>query len=308
MASDLVVLEQQLQPLAPHFLQVLPAHVTPERLIRTVIMSVERNPKLLGCNRQSLFNSAMSAAVLGLEVDGVTGQAFLIPFKNRAQLVIGYKGYNTMGARSGWTIAGDVVRDGDEFKYEKGSAPFVKHVPVLGNKGRIIGAWATATHLAQPPVVEVMGIDELLEVKKRAPGAKMSDSPWNEPAIGFPAMCSKTVKRRLARSMPLNVMQRAATMEQAVEEQGRNAWIAPNGDTIIDAEIVPSDTQSTSETPTADELTTPAEESIEDLARKAAKQGEAFFKVFYKCRSPEEKVKVDAIGAELREILTKNSS
>jgi RecT family len=32
----------------------------------------------------------MSAACLGLEVDGVTGQAYLLPFKGKAQLVIGY--------------------------------------------------------------------------------------------------------------------------------------------------------------------------------------------------------------------------
>ena len=41
-----------------------------------------------------------------LEVDGVTGQAFLIPFKGRAQLVIGYKGFNTLAARSGLTVTG----------------------------------------------------------------------------------------------------------------------------------------------------------------------------------------------------------
>jgi phage RecT family recombinase len=68
-----------------------------------------------------LFNSAMSAAVLGLEVDGVTGQAYLIPFAGKAQLVIGYKGFNTLAARSGITITGAVVREGDEFDFELGS-------------------------------------------------------------------------------------------------------------------------------------------------------------------------------------------
>ena len=95
MPGDLVVLENQLRPLMPHFAQVLGQTMPPERLVRTVVVSCERLPKLLECDRQSVFNAAMSAACLGLEVDGVTGQAFLIPFKGRAQLVIGYKGFNT---------------------------------------------------------------------------------------------------------------------------------------------------------------------------------------------------------------------
>jgi recombinational DNA repair protein RecT len=36
---------------------------------------------LVKADRQSLLNASMSAACLALEVDGVTGQAFFIPFK-----------------------------------------------------------------------------------------------------------------------------------------------------------------------------------------------------------------------------------
>ena len=150
--SELVALEQQLKPLAPHFAQVLGKTMPVERLMRTIMISVERLPMLLQCDRQSIFNAAMSAACLGLEVDGVTGQAYLIPFKGRAQLVIGYKGFNTLAARSGITITGAVVREGDEFDYQLGSSAFVRHVPTLGNKGRIVAAWATATALQRPPM------------------------------------------------------------------------------------------------------------------------------------------------------------
>lgn len=236
MGSELVVLEQQLQPLAPHFAQVLGKTMPPERLMRTIMISVERLPQLLQCDRQSIFNAAMSAACLGLEVDGVTGQAYLIPFKGRAQLVIGYKGFNTLAARSGITITGAVVREGDEFDYQLGSAAYVRHKP-KGSKGRITHAWACAQSLDRPAVVEVLDYDELLAVKARSPGAKRSDSPWNDPAIGFPAMCQKTAKRRLARAMPLNIMQQAARMDEAVDEQGAPAWISPEKGVVIDGEF-----------------------------------------------------------------------
>lgn len=249
MATALAVLENQLTPLLPRFTEALAGAMPVERLTRTIVISCERLPKLLECDRQSLFNAAMSAACLGLEVDGVTGQAYLIPFKGRAQLVIGYKGMNTLAARSGITISGAVVRDGDEFDYELGSNAHVRHKPTLGNKGRIIAAWATATSHGRPPVVSVMGIDELLAVKAKSPGASRSDSPWNDTTIGFPAMCEKTVKRRLSRSLPLNVMQLAARLDEAVDEQGKPAHITPERGIIIDGEF-----SEPSPTPTADQL------------------------------------------------------
>lgn len=236
MSNELAVLETQLQPLAPHFAQVLGKTMPVERLMRTVMISVERLPQLLTCDRQSIFNAAMSAACLGLEVDGVTGQAYLIPFKGRVQLVIGYKGYNTLAARSGITITGAVVREGDEFDYQLGSSAYVMHKP-KGGKGAITHAWACAQSMDRPAVVEVLDYDELLAIRARSPGASRSDSPWNDPAIGFPAMCQKTAKRRLARSMPLNVMQQAARLDEAVDEQGASAWISPDKGVVIDGEF-----------------------------------------------------------------------
>ena len=249
MSNALVALERQFDPLVPHFQQVLGQTMPVERLIRTVMVSVERNDKLLECNRQTLFNSAMSAAVLGLEVDGVTGQGFLIPFAKRAQLVIGYKGYNTIAARADLTITGDVVRDGDFFDYDLGSGEVHHKKPIGNSQARIIQAWAKASHMNRPPVLVVMDIDELLAVKEKSPGAKRPDSPWNDPLIGFPAMCAKTPKRRLARSLPMiHRYQYAAAMEQAVEEQGRHAWISPDKGVVIEGLLVePSDTPTTQE-------------------------------------------------------------
>ncbi len=241
MSNDIVVLERQLQPLAPRLAEVLGRTMPPGRLIRTIVISCERLPVLLQCDRQSLFNAAMSAACLGLEVDGVTGQAFLIPFKNRAQLVIGYKGYNTMAARSSLTVSGGVVREGDEFDYRFGEGGYVRHRPRLGagRDRRITAAWAWAAASDRPGVPAVLDIDEILAVKARSAGARRPDSPWNDPAIGFPAMCEKTAKRRLARSLPLNVMQLGARLDEAVEEQGRYAYIDDHRGLVIENEILP---------------------------------------------------------------------
>jgi recombination protein RecT len=239
--SELVAIEKAFLPLAPKFADVLNVpgvNLTPARLIRSVMISCGRTPKLQSCTMASLFNAAMSAACLGLEVDGVTGQAFLIPFDLKgtlsAQLVVGYKGYNTLAARSGITVTGEVVREDDDFDFDEGAA-WIHHRKQLGRPGRrIIAAWAKAAALDRPAVVKVLDIDDVLAIKQRSPAARRNDSPWNDEAIGFPAMAEKSAKRRLARTMPLNVYQLAARMDEAFEEQGLPAHIHPSQGVIID--------------------------------------------------------------------------
>lgn len=257
MGNDLAIFEQQLKPLTPHYEAVLAGTMPVERFMRTAMISIERNPSLLDASRQSLINTIMSAGVLGLEMDGVTGQAFPIPFKGKVQLVIGYKGYNTMAARSAITITGEVVREGDTFDFDLGEA-WVKHKP-KGIKGaRVIGAWAKAAAHDRPSVISFLGIDEIMAIKEKSPGARKSESPWNDTAIGFPAMASKSAKRRLARSLPLNIMQLAARMEEAFEEQGRPGFIKPNGELIIEGESSPiAEIHHNNETPAAEMLAAP---------------------------------------------------
>jgi len=234
--GNLQIIENQLMAMKPKFEQVLSSSGVPaERVIRTVMVSLEKTPALANCSAPSILQAAMSASILGIEVDGVTGQGYLLPFGGKAQLVVGYKGYNTIAARSGYTITGSIVREGDEFDYQLGTKPNVHHVP-KNSKGNITHAWAVAQSRNAPPIVRVMDIDELMQVKAKSPGGRRKDSPWNDPGVGFAAMCEKTVKRRLARDMPLNLMQVAASMEQGFEEMGHHSYVDPQSGVVYDAE------------------------------------------------------------------------
>lgn len=238
MSNEIAIIEKQLGMIAPSLEQVLTAYKMPvARLMRTVMVSVERLPKLMQCNRQSLLNSAMTAACLGLEVDGVTGQGFLIPFKDKAQFITGYKGFNTMGARSGFTLTSAVVREGDEFDMEQGTNPRIHHKKMHGNEfnRKILLAYAIASMPGRTPIIRDLSIDEIMAIKNKAPGGSKADSPWNEPYVGFPAMAEKSAKRRLARDMPLNTMVMAAALEDQLD-LGRPAYITPDKGVIIDGE------------------------------------------------------------------------
>jgi recombination protein RecT len=281
MSNDLAILETQLKPLAPKFAQVLGRLMPVERLMRTVLVSAERAPKLLECDRQSLFNAAMTFAVLALEVDGVTGQGFLIPFKNVVQPVIGYLGYNTLAARSGMTVTGRVVREGDAFQFDE-SLAVVRHERRLGgetgpNRRLITAAWARASARDRPAVLRVLSIDELLAVKSKSP--RGLSPPWSDDEIGFPAMCEKTAKRRLRRDMPLNVYQSAARMEEVFEEQGQHSWIHPDKGVMAgDGEVIATNYNDV--TPSAQDLISPP--SLEQEARMAAERGREALAAF--CR------------------------
>jgi phage RecT family recombinase len=238
--TSLAVIEQQLEPLVPMLTDVLRGSgLEPARLIRTVMICLDRTPKLLECTSSSIMQCAVTAGVLQLEADGATGQFFMLPFGGKAQPCIGYKGYNTIAARSGFSINGGVVREGDTFDYAEGSDPFVTHKQLLGGppNRRIVAAWATASRPDFTPLVKVLDLEELEYTKKKSPSGSKADSPWMDPIRGVPAMYEKTAKRRLARGMPLNTMVRAAAMEEAYEERGKHAYLHPDKGLVIDGEV-----------------------------------------------------------------------
>lgn len=308
MTNDLAIFTKQLIPLKPAFAEVLGSVMPVERLMRTIVVSCERTPGLLDCDRQSLFNAAMTFAVLGLEVDGVTGQGFLIPFNDRknnrkvVQPVIGYLGYNTLGARAGMTITGRVVREGDVFEFNESEA-VVGHERRLGgecgpNKRRIVGAWARASSHNRPAILRVLSIDELLAVKAKSPRGQQP--PWADEEIGFPAMCEKTAKRRLRRDMPLSVYQSAARMEEAHEEQGLHSWIHPDKGVMCDTGEVIAPNYS-DVTPTAQQIISPP--SLEEEAKMAAENGREVFTKFWKRLTNAERGRLNPLIENLKTIV-----
>lgn len=237
MANDLALIERGLQPYLPKFEDVLRRSGIPAvKIMRTVMFACENAPKLRECSLATLVSGTMTACVLGLLVDGVTGQGFLLPFKGRAQFVPGYKGYPTLGARAGLTINAGVAREGDDFDFLEGSAGFVRHKRVLTGRGerKIIAAWATATAVNRPAIVKVVPYDDVLAIKARAPGGKSADSPWNDHAgMGHEKMTMKTAVRQLGGMIPVAEFQTAAALEGAVET-GRAAVIREDGALLVE--------------------------------------------------------------------------
>ena len=232
MAGDLVLYEKTLTAMEPRFAAVLSGSGVPvAQAIQCALYSIEKSYKIQQCNMPSIVNSMMTSCVLGLLVDGVTGQGFFIPYAGDCTFQIGYKGYPTIGDRSGYTCNMGVIRDGDDWDYSEGSNPFVRVKRMLGNESgrRIIASWATAEKLGRAPIVAVQSIDQINETKAKSQGAKKAESPWNDPGRGFAAMAAKTALRQVGKLIPVVTMQRAAEIDRLVDDEGRPAYLTEQG-------------------------------------------------------------------------------
>jgi recombination protein RecT len=68
--------------------------------ISSVLLAVANSKDLQDCTIGSIYISALRAATLRLSVDPSTGQAYLVPFKKSATLIVGYKGLYDMAVRT----------------------------------------------------------------------------------------------------------------------------------------------------------------------------------------------------------------
>lgn len=69
--------------------------------ISSIMTTVANSEALQKCTPNSIYISAVRAASLRLSTDPSLGQAYLVPFKGAATLVVGYKGLYDMAVRTG---------------------------------------------------------------------------------------------------------------------------------------------------------------------------------------------------------------
>ena len=69
--------------------------------ISSIISAVSTNPKLAECEPGSVVSSAAVAATLDLPINQSLGFAYIVPYGNKAQFQIGYKGLIQLAMRTG---------------------------------------------------------------------------------------------------------------------------------------------------------------------------------------------------------------
>lgn len=210
----------------------VPKHLNADRMARIAATEVRKNKALLNTEPTSFLGSVMQAAQLGLEPGSALGQAYLVPYGNQCQLIIGYKGMIDLARRSGQVLSLNAyaVREGDDFSFQLGLKPDIHHVPSLEAdriKKPITYVYAVATLQGGGYQFEVMSRAEVEAVRAKA----KSKNIWN---TYFEEMAKKTVIRRLFKYLPVSIEAREITNADAKREAGEK--VEP--DDVINIEAV----------------------------------------------------------------------
>lgn len=193
---------------------VLPRHMTPERVIKVALMAFSKTPKLQECSIESVAQSVLQASELGLEAGGVLGHAYLVPFKGTCTLIVGYRGLIKLARQSGEVddIEAHPVYANDKFRLTFGLNPVLEHEPNLeGDPGQLRFVYAIARMTGGGHHLEVMTKSQIDKIRAGSQGR--DQSPWRD---NYDEMSRKTVIRRLCKYLPLSP-EKAENLERALE-------------------------------------------------------------------------------------------
>ena len=230
--------------------KALPKTITPERFIRIIFTAISKNPDLEKCTPNSFLGAMMQSAQLGLEPNTPLGQAYLIPFKNKGvmevQFQIGYKGAMDLAYRSEKIkdIYAQCVYENDEFEYELGLNPVLKHKPALKNRGEVILYYAVFHTTSGGYGFEVMSKEDIINhAKKTSQSFGSSYSPWNK---YFDEMAKKTVLKRVLKYAPIaSDFAMAINSDETIKSNISSSMVDEEDETIVD--ITPEENEEVQE-------------------------------------------------------------
>lgn len=186
--------------------RALPKHMDADRMARIALTAVRRDPALERCSPASFMGALLTAAQLGLE-PGVSGEAYLVAYKQECTLIVGYQGY----AKLFWQhpmakhLDAQAVYERDEFDYAYGLEPFLRHKPALGNRGDVVAYYAVASLTSGASAFVVLSPEDVRALRGSAgPSGKIKDPMhW---------MARKTAVRQLVKLLP-----KSADLARAIE-------------------------------------------------------------------------------------------
>lgn len=200
---------------------VVTGGLTTERAIGVLLACASRTPKLLACTPASIYECLHTASSLGLELGSLLGEAYPVPYKDKATLIIGYKGLVKLARKGGMrAVEARVVREHDKFVLRYGLEPTLEHTPSMeADPGEARWVYAIARLPDGEVQFDVMSAEQVDAIRDRDPrrsdAAGRGESPW---ATDWEEMAKKTVLRRLAKLLPM----KAEHIEALSAEEARD--------------------------------------------------------------------------------------
>lgn len=236
-------MQNLIKQMEPEIAKALPSVITPERFTRMVLSATSTTPKLYECTPQSFLGAMMTAAQLGMEPNTPLGQAYLIPRNNRkkgvmeCQFQLGYKGLIDLAYRSGEVtiIQAHTVCENDEFTYELGLDPKLRHVPAAGERGNAVAYYAMFRTKDGGCGFAVMSKAEVESfARKYSESFNSSFSPWH---TNFDEMAKKTVLKKALKYAPLKSdFARNLTADETIKSTLSDDMFSVPDETIFETE------------------------------------------------------------------------
>lgn len=217
-----MTISEMIKVLEPEIKKALPSVITPERFTRMALSAINNTPKLAECSQMSFLAALMNAAQLGLEPNTSLGQAYLIPYSNKGvlecQFQLGFKGMIDLVYRNDkvQTIQAHCVYKNDDFSYELGLNPQLKHKPAIKDRGELLLVYAFFKLDNGGYGFEVMSKEDIdIHAQKYSKAYSSQFSPWN---LYYEDMAKKTVIKKVLKYAPLKTdFLRAVTLDETIK-------------------------------------------------------------------------------------------
>lgn len=199
----------------------------PKRFCRIALNAYTTTAKLTQLSPQSVFDCCMEAAQLNLTPDGVLGEAYLVPFKDKCTLIPGYRGLMQLARRSGEisSIEARVVHQLDKFEFAFGLEPKLVHVPSTDESGAISHVYCVVRLKDGGKQWDVMTKSDVDKIRNRSRAGK--SGPW---VTDYEAMALKTVIKRTLKLCPMATVE-SQKMHAAVNmDDQRDIGLDPDFD------------------------------------------------------------------------------
>lgn len=188
----------------------LPPGTDIQRVAASLILAIKQDDsgKLKQCTPESLLTGVARIMQWGAEL-GVT--AYLIPFGKEATPVRDYKFLAELSGACGYPMEGHAVHAGDDFAFEYGLNPVLRHVPRAKKSAQVTHAYV----IVRPPrnatpIFHVMTAEEIEFIRQKY------SKQWK--AGPLPAWYAvKTTVRQATKLLPKDP--RLARLVAAVEEE-----------------------------------------------------------------------------------------
>lgn len=168
--------------------------------------AIAKNDKLSMCTPDTVKDSIINVAAIGLTLNPALGFAYLVPesqkigndWVNQCTLKISFKGLLKIANDSGsvlWVKA-EIVRDQDTFIY-KGPCDMPKHEfnPFSGDRGPTVGVYCVAKTFEGDYLVDIMDLAEINKIKDCAKTKGVWDKWLDE-------MAKKAIIKRASKQWP----------------------------------------------------------------------------------------------------------